>query len=57
MPLFQNGELLPKSKIFEEQITARATGSKSLNQQEFQEAQHTTDSTWRQATWMHTSSA
>jgi len=49
VPLFQNGELLPPSKIFEEQIAARTTGSKSLNEQEFQQAQHTTDSTWRQA--------
>jgi hypothetical protein len=44
-PLFQDGELLPKSQIFQEQITARAKKTRKKNSLEPQQAQHKTSLT------------
>ena len=38
--MLQNSELLPQRQIFEEQLTARATGSDNYNEKKPQQAQH-----------------
>jgi hypothetical protein len=38
--MLQNRELLPQRQIFEEQLTARATGSDNYNERRPQQAQH-----------------
>jgi hypothetical protein len=38
---FQNAELLPRRKVFQDQITARAKTSNDETEQEPQKAEHT----------------
>jgi hypothetical protein len=38
--LLQNSEMLPKRQIFQEEVAARATGSKCQDKQELQRTEH-----------------
>jgi hypothetical protein len=40
VPPFQNGELLPESQIFQEQLAARANESDSQNWEKPQQTEH-----------------
>ena len=46
MPLLQNGELLLKSEILQEQFATRATGSKCQDEQQLQRTEHKNSLTW-----------